>query len=206
MNDPYSFEAHLKSVHEKRVWWWPCKWYIKPGALSMGGWEEHDVYFKKHYPVQRFIRDIIPLYTHVYFTQPLRHLKYTVKGWIRNPRKKMRDKLFPIWWQDLTETITQFHIQTIIEFVDREECFKYNDYDFTPEHAAFAIELKKWHEYATVKRPALEAAKDAAYDKGVKDGTFEDIMEKVREIDEQITTEDTNLCMFVILNRIRFWV
>ena len=55
---------------ERRVWFWPFKWYIEPYALECGEdgifgffseWDKFKTYTKKKYPVQSFIRNEIQI-------------------------------------------------------------------------------------------------------------------------------------------------
>lgn len=206
MNKTFSFEEHLDSEYEKRVWWWPFRWYVQPEALCIGGWEKNEEFFKKNYPVQFFIRRDFSIFFHTRVSMPLKEIKYNVKGYLRNPRKQMRDNLFPIRWQDLTETIVQFHIQTIIEFVDRENCFKYNDYSHTKRHKKFEKELKYWHNYVTVKRPALVESVDKAYENTPEGKPFSETYKDVMKIEKSMSKTDTKLCNWIVENREFFWV
>lgn len=202
----YTFEEHLKDKYETGVLWWPCKWYIQPNALSWGEWEKNEEFFKKNYPVQFFIRSTLPLWYHIKIAQPISECKYNVKGWIKNPRKEMRDKIFPVRWKDLTETIVDFHIETILEFVQKEKCFEYNDYTHTDEYKKFEVELKEWYYYVYVKRPAMMNSIDDLYHKSKDYSGFNETYKEVKKIEDNINLNDTNLCNWVIKNRDMFWV
>lgn len=203
---PYSFEEHLTKKHEKTVWWWPCKWYIEPCALSLDGWEHNAQYFKSNYPVQYFLRRELPCLWDVRVVMPLRELKYEIKGRLSNPRKEMRDSVFSHRWQDLTFTIVNFHIQAVIEFVDREKCFDNVVYSDTEIHKKFERELREMYAYAKTGRNQLEQSLDQAYERVDRSKHYEEAYKEVHAIEQAIEDHDTKLCQWVVENRQFFWV
>ena len=72
----HTVEAYLAlplEQKERRVWFWPFKWYIEPCALECGEdgifeflseWDKFETYTKKRYPVQSFIRNEIHIEKH----------------------------------------------------------------------------------------------------------------------------------------------
>ena len=48
----YTFQSYIDSgKYEKRVWWWPTKWYVLPrGGVTMGWkeWDKEDIFFKNN--------------------------------------------------------------------------------------------------------------------------------------------------------------
>lgn len=203
----FTFEEHLASQYEVRKWWWPTKWYVEPEALAIGEWEHNDKFFKKNYPVQYFIKyKIIHNLFWVQVERIYSDVKYNIKGYFCNPRKEMRDKVFPIRWSDLTETIVQFHLQAVIEFVKNEKCFKYNVYNHSDEHKKFASELKDWFNYAYIRRPNMLNDIDIEYKNLPVDVPLAERYKKVDEIEEKMSELDKKLCIWVIENRQFFWV
>jgi hypothetical protein len=136
----------------------------------------------------------------------LRDLKYKIKNTLRNPRKEMRDSVFPSDWSDLTESITQFHTEAVIEFVDREKCFETVDYSSDEIHKKFQTELLEMHEYAKTKRPELVEQLDKAYERVDTNKPYHEAYKQVHEIENEIKIRDTKLCHWVIDNRDFFWV
>lgn len=202
----YSFEEHLKGKYEKAVWYWPAKWYTEPFALSMDGWKEANEYFKSNYPVQYLLRREIPHWYNVRISMRLRDLKYKIKNTLRNPRKEMRDAIFPSEWNDLTESIIKFHTEAVIEFVDREKCFETINYSSDEIHKKFETELREMHEYAKTKRPELQSQLDKAYERVDVSKPYYEAYKEVHEIETEITIRDTKLCHWVIDNKDFFWV
>jgi hypothetical protein len=202
----FCFEEHLKGKYEKNVWWWPTKWYIEPHALGLYDWKEADEYFKSNYPVQYLLRHEIAYSYNVRISMRLRDLKYKIKNTLRNPRKEMRDSVFPSDWSDLTESITKFHTEAVIEFVDREKCFETVDYSSDEIHKKFQTELLEMHKYAKTKRPELLEQLDKAYERVDTTKPYHEAYKEVHEIENEIKIRDTKLCHWVIDNRDFFWV
>lgn len=201
----YTFQHHIDSgKHEKRVWWWPCKWYVYPWALEWDEWEKEDAFMKANYPVQFFFRETVPIFFgRIHYK--LKDIKYDIKGKIRNPRKEMREKVFPYRWSDLTHSIVVFHMEALIEFVDREKCFESTDYTWSEDHKEFAKGLKECYHYAKSGRKELEDKLDQAYKRVPDDGEYNVIYKEVHEIEAQIEEYDTKVCEWVIKNRCHFW-
>lgn len=202
----FAFSNHLDSgKFEKRVLWWPFKWYVPPTTLEWGEWEKEEAFFKKNYPVQYFFRETVVCWFSRYISHKYTDIKYNIKGWIKNPRKEMRDNLFPIRLNDLTDTIVNFHLEAVIEMVDREKCFEIADYNFTEEHKEFANSLKECHYYAKVTRPALLDKIDKAYDNLPENESYEVTYKEINKIESEIEEYDTKVCEWVIKNRKHFW-
>ena len=191
---------------ERRVYWWPFKWYIEPFSLEVGGWEWYDAYIETHYPVQFFLRDT--LYFFFYrWRRRYRDLKWKIKHRIKNPRKEMRDKVFPPEYRDLQEHIVEFHVQCVIEFVEREKCFENTDYDWCPEYQRFAAELREAYDYCKNGRTLLKNKLEEAWNRfdHQSDATFEVVYKEVNEQEAWNKECDTKLCKWVIENRESLW-
>ena len=187
----FSFKEHIESgKYEKRVWFWPFKVYVEPYALGGEEWNQSDEFYKKNYPLQFFITNTLYYFFHRNFVYKYKEAKWNIKGTLRNPRKEMRNVLFPIRWQDLTETIVYFHLQAIIEFVEREKCFDHNDYTSDKEHEEFAAALKECYEYAKNGRPALEKKLQNAYKDAPLNKTYFDTYGIVIAIEKEIEEYD----------------
>lgn len=115
--------ALSEDERERRVAWWPFKFYVEPYALVYEEWPKFRAYVKKKYPVQAFFRYTI--YNIAYsIKRTLSHYFWKVRHIVSNPRKKMRKMVFPPYYQDLDTTIINFIDQCIIEFIEREKCFE----------------------------------------------------------------------------------
>ena len=205
IND-YSFQSYIRGKHEKRVWWWPHKWYICPLAMESKEWDKQEAYVKAKYPVQYLIRETLQN-----FINRIRHrlveLKYDIKGRVINPRKEIRNKVFPHRWNDLTESIVIFHLEALIEFVDREKCFETINYDSDKSHKEFANGLKECYDYAKTVRPQWQKDLTAAYNLVPDNSTssYHEQYKDVNEIEAKMTEYDTKVCEWVIKNRSGFW-
>jgi hypothetical protein len=203
----YDFQSHLDGgKYEKRVWFWPFKWFVEPYVLTGEEWDRCNCYFQHNYPVQYFLRETLGIWFHRNIVYPYKQVKWNVKGYICNPRKEMRKNLFPIRWEDLTETIVRFHLEAIIEFVEREKCFEHNDYSELEEHKHFAAQLKECYDYAKQGRKALHDKLEKAFDNIAKEGEYKVVYKEVNEIEAEIEMYDTKVCDWVIKNRKMFWV
>jgi len=204
----YILKEHLESDdHEKRVWFWPFKWFTYPYALSRDEWDKYDGYIKQNYPAQYFIRETLKnRLFFLYVKAPLRKVKYTIKYTLRNPKKEMRDSVFPKQWVDLTETIVTFHLESILEFVDREKALECKYYSGSEETKRFEKELRECYEYAKNGRKVLEDKLTKAYENIPDEGTFEEVYKEVNEIEAHIDECDTMVCKWVIENRKHLWV
>jgi hypothetical protein len=202
----FSFEEHLKSEYEKNVWWWPTKWYIEPCALGLYGWKEADQFFKSNYPVQYFLRNKIPRLYNGYLVMYMRDLKRKIQWSLRNPRKEMRNSVFPAHWQDLTETIIKFHVEAVIEFVEREKCFQKIDYSSDELHKKFEKELTEMYLYARTTRQELLQLVDEAYERVDYQKPYQEAYKEISDIENDIKNRDLKLSQWVIENREFFWV
>jgi hypothetical protein len=202
-----TFEEYIATnKHEKRVWFWPFKWFVCPYALTSNDWTKYDNYLKEKYPVQYFLRETLHSLIYRYIVHPYKKIKNSVKYTLSNPRKEMRKKVFPNYWSDLTETIVIFHLETLIEFVDREEALKNVLYSSNEEHKQFEKGLKECYEYAKVGRESMHKKLNEAYERVSRDLPYEEAYKEVNEIEKQIEECDTKVCEWVIKNRTYFWV
>ena len=198
---------------ERRVWFWPFKWYIEPYALERGkdtfgflsGWYKFEAYTKKKYPVQSFIRNKI----HIGFLVLQRRwldVKCWVKNRIRNPRKEMIKNVFPPDYRDLDSLIVSFCLECVVEYVDRERCFDNIVWDGDEEHIQRARMIKEIYAYAKTGRKALlkeveDTWTDFEYDKAKGITQYDSIYIK----EQELTDIDTKYCTWVVSNRDGLW-
>jgi hypothetical protein len=160
-----------------------------------------------HFPQFRFI----PYY--------YRDIKYWVKHHLVNPRRKMRNKVFPPTWNDLPDMIVNFHLAVISEYVENEKCFEHNDYTWNEEQKQFAKELREMYHYVKWDRNILLKQIELAY-KEVPSMTLEEIRdlcikdksdslfvryEEVDKLTKQLLDKDNEICNWVIKNRDTLW-
>jgi hypothetical protein len=199
-------EEWLKLPHKEIVpckWYWPTGWYEAPFALMINDWDNWEKHIKKEYPIQYWLREN--------FQYSLRRFYNSVKDLknkIINPRQKMRNALFTSKWVDLVELVPQFHFQAIIEFVETEKAFEKIVWDnsLNPKTTEAGIKLKEYYNYVKVERPLLLEKLSQAYENVEITAELNDSRYKeVDEIDKQIKTKDTELCIWVIQNRELLW-
>jgi len=187
-----------------RKWYWPTGWYEAPFAMIINDWGNWEKHIQKEYPIQHWLREN--------FQYLLRHLYHTVKGlkhYIINPRRRMRNAIFPAKYVDLVELVPQFHFQAIIEYIEVEKAFEEFVWDenlVSSKTAEVGKELKKYYNYIKVDRPLLLKDLHKAYEK-VEETNFTD-QERFNEVDKLdmlIKTKDTELCVWVIHNRDFLW-
>lgn len=199
---------------EVRVWWWPTKWYVPPYAMEMKSahgckwlseWDRFDNYTREHYPVQRWLREDV--YDFFVYTVAFnyRELKRKIKHRIKNPRKKMRDAVFPFTYWDLQTHIVEFHVQCIIEFVEREKCFDVISWDWNEEVKRTGKELKEAYEYCKTGRAKLIADVDKAFDNVPNDKPYAEAYREVNRAEAWLKECDDKLCTWVIQNRESLW-
>lgn len=119
------------------------------------------------------------------------------------PRKKMRDAVFPPEYFDLDRIVEQFHIQCIIEFVEREKYFEKVVWDWNEMSKSKGLELKEAYEYAKTGRAKLqEDIKEAWKLVNIKDQhPFVELTKK----EEWLIECDTQFCKWVVENRSLLW-
>lgn len=204
----YDFQSHLDNgKYEKRVWYWPFKWFVLPPALTSEEWSRCDCYFQHNYPVQYFLRDTLSIWFHCNIVYHYKEAKCNIKGYVSNPRNEMRNSVFPIRWEDLTETIVKFHLEAIIEFVEREKCFEFIDYSYDEEHKRFAAELKECYNYAKTGRQELLKKIEKTF-KSIplySNASYSEMYKEVEALEKEIDLYDTKVCEWVIKNRKMFW-
>jgi hypothetical protein len=201
---------------ERSVWWWPFNgWYNTPFAMfctfdkaaktEPSEWDKFHDYVKEYYPVQYWLRET--LYDFFFYTirYKLKDFKRKVKYRIINPRKKMRKAVFPSTYWDLETHIVQFHIECIIEYVEREKCFENISWDWNDEVKARGAELKEAYEYCKTGRAKLQAELDEAWERVPSAGTYEVVYKEVNDKEAWLKECDTKLCTWVINNREVLW-
>lgn len=212
----HTMDEYLKfpiESRERRVWWWPTKWYVAPFALECKSfrskekteWDKFEEYAKEHYPIQRWLRDDVSGFFEYTIYHNLKEIKWKIKHRLRNPRKEMRDATFPSTYWDLQTHIVEFHIQCVIEYVEREECFKTIDWTWNEEIKKTAAELKEAYEYCKTGRAKLQAELEEAWKRVPDEGEYDVVYKEVNEKEAWLTECDTKLCEWVIKNRERLW-
>ncbi len=205
---PHTVKQYLElplNEREKRVWFWPFKWYQEPYALELDQWDKFNKYTKKNYPVQHFLREEASMWLYI-LDHRLRDVKYTIKNYIINPRKELRAKTFPPRYQDLDAIIVAFCLECIVEYVDREKCFENIVWDSDEEHIQRARMIKEVYAYAKTGRKALlQEIEDTwtkfEYSKAKGITQYDAINIKEQEIADL----DTKYCTWVVSNRDGLW-
>ena len=116
------------SRRERKVWYWPTKWYIEPYALQMEEWDKFHAHIQKEYPIQYFIRDVL-LLKFITLKRKLRELKSWIKYRVNHPRKQIIKSVFIPEYQDLDSIIVKFCLACIVEYVEKEKCFEHIVWD-----------------------------------------------------------------------------
>lgn len=132
---------------------------------------------------------------------------------IVNPRKEMRNAVFPSQWWDLETHIVQFHLQCVIEYVEREKCFEVISWNWSEEVIKSRKELEEAYNYAMSGRAKLQKDISDAWDKIPLRDLSEPInAEEFHKMYEDVTAKelwlnecDTKLCKWVIDNRQILW-
>jgi len=143
----------------------------------------------------------------------LRAFIWKARNHIRNPRKEMRKAVFPSQWWDLQAHIIEFHIQCIIEYVEREKCFEVISWSWNDEATKKGKELQEAYDYAKTGRAKLQKDIEAAWDKiplcdGKRSTTLEEYHELYKEVEAKeawLEECDTKFCKWVIDNRGILW-
>ena len=205
---PHTVKGYLElplNEREKRVWFWPFKWYQKPYALGLGEWDKLDEYTKKNYPVQYFLREEVYMWSYR-LDRRLRDIKYAIKHRIINPRKEMRAKTFPPRYQDLDTIIVDFCLECIVEYVDREKCFDTILWDRDEEHIQRARVIKEIYAYAKTGRKALQDKIDKKWEYIPSGGNHSlKVYEPIELLEQEMTDLDTKYSTWVVSNRAYLW-
>lgn len=213
--DVTTYEKYValpKAERERRVSFWLTPWYKTPWSYTWNPLEEEceatkiDRFLKKNYPIQFFVRELV---TDIEYWW--KDKKWAVislyRDWVPGRRTEMRKKVFPRHHTDLVEMIVTFHLQVLIEFVEREEAFLNNEY---PANDVFANELRECYEYASAGRAKMTKAIDAeatrAYNESRENGANSNTYKKLTEMENEVMDYDTKVCEWVVRNRNRLWV
>lgn len=206
---------------QRRVAWWPTPWYIEPFAMSWdprskeSEWSKIHNYFKRRYPVQFFFREVLTREFTLLFDYKLKDIKWKLKHRISHPRKELRKAIFPPIYQDLDTVIVNFHLQVIIDYVEREKCFEM--FDWTGElYSKLKPELQEVYDYATRGRALLEKDIEAAYDQlhkqeentpydQIRARSYEERYGTINAKEAWLKECDTKVCKWVIENREYLW-
>lgn len=213
--DVTTYEKYValpKTERERRVSFWPTPWYKSPWSYTWNPLEEEceatkiDRFLKKNYPIQFFVRELA-----IDMKYWWKDKKWAVislyRDWVPGRRTEMRKKVFPRHYTDLVEMIVTFHMQVLIEFVEREEAFLNNEY---PANDVFANELRECYEYASAGRAkmvkAIDAEANRAFNESRENGANSDTYKKLTEMENEVMDYDTKVCEWVVRNRNRLWV
>jgi len=211
-----TFQAWIETdlnERQKTVWFWPFKWYLPPYALVWSGtdvlseWDKFNSYICRKYPIQYFMRSAIPSYFHG-MRYRYRDIKTQVKYLIRNPRKEMRNNVFPAQWHDLTTMVVDFCLEAVIEYVERENALESIDWSENTQRQEIAKQLNECYVYAKTGRKVLLKNIDDAYSNVSfnQDLPYEQKYEEVNKAEVHLKECDTNVCKWVIENRDYLWV
>ena len=216
--DVTTYEKYValpKAERERRVSFWLTPWYKAPWSYTWNPLEEEceatkiDRFLKKNYPIQFFVRELA-----IDIKYWCKDKKWAVisfyRDWVPGRRTEMRKKVFPRHHTDLVEMIVTFHLQVLIEFVEREEALANNDYTTNETDEQFAAELRECYEYASAGRAKMAKAIDAeatrAYNVSRETGANANTYKKLIEMENEVMDYDTKVCEWVVRNRNRLWV
>ena len=192
--DQFTFEFWLNQPEDKRYefkWYLPFLLYKLPYALAWGEWKKFDEYLKREHPIQFFFRDTLSVKLGQ-IENKFNRFYYKAKWLICNPRKEMRNKIFPAEYHDLPFIIEQFHFEVIKEFVDREKCFEYNSYEGRA-NLKFKKQLEKHYNWIVNERKT--------FSKNIEDLRNKKWIKAVQKMQKR----DTEVMNWVIQNRERLW-
>jgi len=192
------------SKRERKVWYWPTKWYDEPYALEMGEWDKFHAYIQKMYPVQSFIRNDLDIHF-IRLKRKLRELKSWIKYRVNHPRKEIIKNVFIPEYQDLDSIIVKFCLACIVEYVEKEKCFERIVWDSDEDRAIDAHMIKEIYTYAKFERPLLlkeiEMLWKSLPDKVSDMKEYDPINLKEQEVKDL----DTKWCTWVVTHRDRLW-
>lgn len=77
-----------------------------------------------------------------------------------NPHNILKIESLPPTWCDTIEKIVHVNFQLLVDFMEKEEPFKYINWEFTPEHSAAAREMRElyywWKHVRSFRHDPLE--------------------------------------------------
>lgn len=201
------YVAIPKSEREYYLSFWPTPWYKTPYAMLFSSqcltdpkawrseWDKTHEFLKRNYPIQYRFRDTLENIEHWYRYDFRRGIMRFWHNWIVGQRVEMRKAVFKREYQDLDTIIVNFHMQALIEYVERENPFKYFDFSTGDSDRTFRKELLENYDYASRWRPKyLEDLANASV-------SSEEYIALELKVDE----EDTKVCKWVIDNRQKLW-
>lgn len=192
------------SRRERKVWYWPTKWYIEPYALQMEEWDKFHAHIQKEYPIQYFIRDVL-LLKFITLKRKLRELKSWIKYRVNHPRKQIIKSVFIPEYQDLDSIIVKFCLACIVEYVEKEKCFEHIVWDSDDNRATDANTIKEIYTYAKCTRPLLLQEIQMLWK------SLPDKVSDMKEYDpinlkeQEVKDLDTKWCAWVVTHRDRLW-
>lgn len=212
------WEALPRAERERRVNFWLTPWYRKPYALQMNladvmssakiasEWHKVDAYLKKEYPIQFRIREAYDYLEMCYLYDVRSAFRKFWNDWIKGQRREMRNAVFQRHYRDLDSIIVDFHIQCLIEFVEREEVFNVHDYTESKADRTFAEALRAQYDYATRERPLLLKKIEEESDRAFREWRGDvGIYKAGDELEALLIDRDTKMCSWVVMNRGRLW-
>ena len=193
------------SKRERKVWYWPTKWYIEPYALEMGEWDKLHAHLQKVYPIQSFIRNDLDIH-YMRLKRKLHELKSWIKYRINHPRKQIIKNVFIPVYQDLDSIIVKFCLECIVEYVEKEKCFEHIVWDSDEDRATDAHMIKEIYTYAKCTRPLLLQEIQMLWN-NIPDYTWPDIKkyEPINLKEKEVKDLDTKWCTWVVTHRDRLW-
>jgi hypothetical protein len=106
-------------------------------------------------------------------------LKYKIKDGYKkicnffNPKQKWIKKYIEYYsWSDKVELIRDFLFGCIVHFVEDEDAFNWNDWEYHENHKEAGLIIKDCYDYIKNKRPLLEKEIDEISIKAVEGMTF----------------------------------
>ena len=209
------YVALPKSERERRVSFWLTPWYKTPWAYTWNPLEEEteavkiDRFLKKNYPIQFFVRELATDIKYWWKDKKWLIISF-YRDWVPGRRTEMRNVVFPRHYTDLVDMIVTFHMQVLIEFVEREEALVTCDYSANEKDRQFEAELRECYEYASGGRAKMVKAIDAeaarAFNESRENGANSDTYKKLTEMENEVMDYDTKVCEWVVRNRNRLWV
>lgn len=213
--DVSTYEKYValpKSERERRVSFWITPWYKTPWSYTWYSFQEEcestkiDRFLKKNYPIQFFVRELATDMRYWWRDTRWAFVSF-YRDWVTGRRAEMRKAVFPRHYTDLVDMVVTFHMQVLIEFVEREEALINNEY---PQNDPFANELRECYEYASAGREkmikAIDAESNRAFNESRENGANSDTYKKLTEMENELMDHDTKVCEWVVKNRNRLWV
>lgn len=187
--------------------------FIRPYALGMHEWDKWEEGIKERYPVQWFFRIWLtshdnPVYSFFSIKRmQLREFLYGLKRWWNPPHKRIYKAARPFGWVDITTVIRNLNFAAIQDFKDEMDkslvIWDSNEIDKT-----FYAEIIQQLQVIEHTLPEMQKDLDKALDfpwMKVNDKAAKDRHELVSNLEKQIFDTETEIMIWAIKNRDRFW-